>query len=172
VQPNEVNDIIQHMTFAWVEPLNKWVMFYGGGIDVTPLPEWGLGDCGILEVFAGTDCKDVVIGQGSIYMRSADNPWGPWSAPQEIIAGGDPQVPGSGQYGPGGMLYHPGCDGEDCAPHHSFPELKPDANYGWFYGANIIEQWIVPQGDGVDVLWNASTYDPYRVILLRTHISR
>jgi hypothetical protein len=26
-------------------------------------------------------------------------------------------------------------------------------------------------GDGVDVIWNASTWDPYRVILLRTHIS-
>ena len=172
IQPNETNDIIQHMSFAWVGPLGKWIMFYGGGIDVTPLPDWGLADCGVLEVFAGSDCKDVVTGRGSIYMRSADNPWGPWSEPQEIIAGGDPKVPGSGQYGPGGMLYHPGCEGADCAPHHSFPELDPEANYGWFYGANIIEQWIVPAGDGVDVLWNASTYDPYRVILLRTHIDR
>jgi len=172
VQPNEENDIVQHMSIVWVEPLEKWVMFYGGGIDVTPLPDWGLADCGVLEVFAGPDCRDVVIGRGSIYMRSADDPWGPWSKPQEIIAGGDPKIPGSGQYGPGGMLYHPACEGEGCAPHHSFPELDAERNYGWFYGVNIIEQWIAPAGDGVDVLWNASTYDPYRVILLRTHISR
>jgi hypothetical protein len=45
-----------------------------------------------------------------------------------------------------------------------------DEGYGWFYGANIIEEWITPAGDGVDILWNASTWDPYRVILLRTRI--
>jgi len=45
-----------------------------------------------------------------------------------------------------------------------------DVEYGWFYAANIIEQWTRPAGDGVDIIWNASTWDPYRVILLRTHI--
>jgi len=49
--------------------------------------------------------------------------------------------------------------------------MNPEG-YGWFYGANIIKQWIVPAGDGADLVWNASTWDPYRVILLRTHISR
>jgi len=171
VQPDEVIDIIQHMSVAWVEPLKKWVMFYGGGIDSTPVPKRGLPDCGILEVFAPGDCKDVVMRQGSIYMRSADDPWGPWSEPQEIIAGGNPDLPGSGQYGPGGVLYHSKCNEEGCAQHSPLPPINPQG-YGWFYGANIIEQWIVPSGDGVDVLWNASTWDPYRVILLRTHISR
>ncbi len=171
IQPNEVHDIIQHMSVAWVEPLKKWVMFYGGGIDSTPRPERGLGDCGILEVFAPGDCKSVVMGEGSIYMRSADNPWGPWSEPQEIIAGGDPQVAGSGQYGPGGVLYHRDCKDEGCEQHSPLPPMNPQG-YGWFYGANIVEQWIVPAGNGVDVMWDASTWDPYRVILLRTHISR
>jgi len=169
-QPNETVDIIQHMTVAWIEPLKKWVMFYGGGIDRTPVPQRGLGDCGILEIFSPSDCKDVVMGQGSIYMRTADDPWGPWSKPQEVIAGGDPDQPGSGQYRPGGVLYHSKCVEDGCAQHSPLPPINPNG-YGWFYGANIIEQWIVPAGDGVDVLWNASTWDPYRVILLRTHIS-
>jgi hypothetical protein len=43
---------------------------------------------------------------------------------------------------------------------------------GFFYSANIIEEWIRPAGDGVDIIWNASTWDPYRVVLLRTHIRR
>jgi hypothetical protein len=66
--------------------------------------------------------------------------------------------------------------------------LKGD--YGWLYGANIIEEWIrsaaagepaAARGDSrrvngaaraaVDVIWNASTWDPYRVILLRTRIN-
>ena len=55
VQPAEVHDIIQPMSVAWIEGLKKWVMFYGGGIDMTPLPQRGLPDCGILEVFAPRD---------------------------------------------------------------------------------------------------------------------
>ena len=46
--------------------------------------------------------------------------------------------------------------------------LKGD--YGWLYGANIIEEWSRPAGKGVDVIWIASTWDPYRVIMLRTRI--
>jgi hypothetical protein len=168
-QPDEVHDVIQHMSIAWVGQLNKWIMFYGGGIDVTPNPAFGLLDCGILQVFVQSDCKEVEVGNGAIYMRSADDPWGPWSAPQEVIAGGDPDVAGSGQYGPGGMLYHPSCEGETCATHSPIPTF-PENGYGWLYGTNIIEPWITPAGEGVDVIWNASTWDPYRVILLRTHI--
>jgi hypothetical protein len=103
-------------------------------------------------------------------MRTADNPWGPWTPPQDLIAAGDPSVP-DGQYGPGGMLRHPDCVGETCAPHTGTDE-EQEKEYGFFYSANIIEQWTRPAGDGVDVIWNASTWDPYRVILLRTRIDR
>ena len=44
--------------------------------------------------------------------------------------------------------------------------------YGFFYSANIIEQWTRPTSEGVDIVWNASTWDPYRVVLLRTHIGK
>jgi hypothetical protein len=69
------------------------------------------------------------------------------------------------------VLYHPTCSGEDCAPHSPIAGFH-DTGYGWFYGANIIEPWITPTADGVDVLWNASTWDPYRVVLLRTRIRK
>jgi hypothetical protein len=170
VQPDEVHDVIQHMSVAWVPQLDKWLMFYGGGIDVTPNPAFNLMDCGVLQVFVQSDCKEVVAGNGAIYMRSADDPWAPWSTPQEVFAGGDPDVPGSGQYGPGGMLYHPACEGEGCARHSRIATF-PENGYGWLYGANIIEPWTTTAGDGVEVIWNASTWDPYRVILLRTHIN-
>ena len=42
--------------------------------------------------------------------------------------------------------------------------------YGFLYGVNIIEQWTRPAGNGVDIIWNASSWDPYRVILMRTRI--
>jgi hypothetical protein len=168
-QPQEVHDIVQHMSVVRVGHLNKWLMFYGGGIDVTPLPRFGLAKCGLAEIFSGSECQSVVAGNGAIRMRSADNPWGPWSPPQDVIVAGDPQIPGSGQFGAGGALRHPACTKPGCAPHSKLPEMQ-DEGYGWFYGANIIEEWITPAGDGVDILWNASTWDPYRVILLRTRI--
>jgi hypothetical protein len=102
-------------------------------------------------------------------MRTADQPWGPWSPPQVVIEGGDPNVAGSGQYGPGGVLHHPGCKEESCATHSQTPYYSPD-EYGFFYSVNIIEQWTRAVDGGVDIYWNASTWDPYRVVLLRTRI--
>ena len=62
----------------------------------------------------------------------------------------DPAVPGSGQYGPGGMLRHAACTEERCAPHTAARDVRED-EYGFFYSANIIEQWTRPAGDGVDL---------------------
>lgn len=164
----EAHDIVNQLSVAWIEHLNKWLMFYGGGLTNLPYPP-ALLDCGILEVFTGADCTDVVMGNGAIRMRTADDPWGPWTPPQDVIVGGDPSVPGSGQYGIGGMLRHPACTVDGCAPHTKARDVNPN-EYGFLYSANIIEQWIKPVGDGVDIIWNASTWDPYRVILLRTRI--
>ena len=168
VQPAEALDIVNQVSIAWVEPLRKWIMFYGGGMSTLPIAP-ALTLCGVLQVFTGPECTQVKVGDGGFYMRSADAPWGPWTPPQEVIAGGDPAVPGSGQYGAGGMLRHPDCTESNCAPHTVARDVNP-GEYGFFYSANIIEQWTRPAGNGVDLIWNASTWDPYRVILLRTHI--
>jgi hypothetical protein len=112
----------------------------------------------------------VEVGNGAIRMRTAEHPWGPWSPPQDVIAGGDPEVPGSGQYGPGGVLRHPACTAKGCAAHSQTPFYQQQ-EYGFFYGTNIIEQWTRQTAEGVDILWNASTWDPYRVVLLRTRIT-
>jgi hypothetical protein len=171
VQAQETLDVVDQASVAWIEALGKWVMFYGGGMVRLPIPPT-LPNCGVLELFTGPDCVHVVIGKGSIYMRTADDPWGPWSPPSEVIAGGDPDAdPVADLYAPGGYLHHPRCAGATCAPHTQSPQLHAD-EYGFLYGANIIEQWIKPVDAGVDVVWNASTWDPYRVILLRTRIAR
>ena len=170
VQPTEVHDVVNQISVAWVGELHKWVMFYSGGIIKLPI-EPVLPHCGVLELFAGQECAEVVIGNGALRMRTADQPWGPWSPPQDIIAAGDPADGPVGQYGPGGMLRHPDCTAPGCAPHTPAREANPQ-EYGFFYSANIIEQWIRPADDGVDIIWNASSWDPYRITLLRTHIKR
>jgi Cys-rich repeat protein len=167
VQQKEVHDLAQQMSVSWVEPLGKWLMFYSGGI--TKLPSPPLPNCGVLELFTRYECQQVVVGNGAVRMRTADNPWGPWSAPQDVIESGDPEIPGSGQFGPGGVLHHPGCKEESCASHTRTPFYHDD-EYGFFYSANIIEEWTRAVDGGVDIYWNASTWDPYRVVLLRTHI--
>lgn len=171
IQSAEVHDIVNQMSVAWVEALGKWLMFYGGGMGRLPTPP-ALPDCGLLEVFARAECREVVTGNGAIRMRTADDPWGPWSPPRDVIVGGDPDAaPPQHLYGVGGVLRHPACIETGCASGTDSPQLHKD-EYGFLYGANIIAEWLKPAGDGVDVIWNASTWDPYRVVLLRTRISR
>ncbi|MGK2926424.1 MAG: hypothetical protein ACSLE2_12475 [Lysobacterales bacterium] len=168
IQPGEVHDIVHQMSLTWVESLGSWVMFYGGGIIRLPTPL--LPTCGVLELFARFECADVNVGNGAIRMRTAEHPWGPWSPPQDVIVGGNPEVPGSGQYGPGGVLRHPDCVDEGCAAHTQTPFYN-EKEYGFLYGTNIIEQWTRSVEGGVDLYWNASTWDPYRVVLLKTRIT-
>jgi hypothetical protein len=155
----------QH-TIAWVAPLSKWVMIYGGGMGKSYRE--ALPVCGVLQLFTGGECTKVEVGNGAFRMRTADHPWGPWTPPQDLIVAGDPAEPKL-QYGPGGALRHPACTQPDCAPHTDTPYYQQN-EYGFFYAPNLIEQWTRPAGDGVDLIWNASTWDPYRVILLRTRI--
>jgi hypothetical protein len=170
VQPVEEHDIVDQMSLSWVEPLKKWVMIYGGGLISLPTPI--LPNCGVLEYFAREECKDVVMGNGAIRMRTADHPWGPWSAPQDVLVGGDPaKSPPEEQFAPGGILRHPDCTAETCAGSTDWEGVDP-REYGFLYGVNIIEQWTRPAGDGVDLIWNVSTWDPYRVVLVRTRINR
>jgi Cys-rich repeat protein len=168
IQASDAYDVVNQVSIAWIPQLDKWLMFYSGGITKLPI-EPALPNCGVLELFAAGDCAKVEIGNGAFRMRTADHPWGPWTPAQDILVAGDPAV-AAAQYGPGGMLRHPDCTAPDCAPHTASRDYGPK-EYGFFYSANIIEQWTRPAGDGVDVIWNASTWDPYRVILLRTRIN-
>jgi len=168
VQPQESHDVVHQMSVEWIEPLGKWVMFYGGSAATLPSPF--LPNCGVLEIFARSACKEVDVENGAIRMRTADQAWGPWSPPQDVLVGGDPAVAGSGQYGSGGVLHHPGCEGDDCAPHSKTPAYN-EKEYGFLYSANIITEWTTEADGGVDLIWNASTWDPYRVVLLRTRIN-
>ena len=167
MQTQETHDIVQQMSVVWIEPLKKWVMFYGGGVSTFPIPGFAT-HCGVLEIFARSECKDVTIGNGAVRMRTADHPWGPWTPPQDVIVGGDAaHRPLEYQYAPGGVLHHPACSGRACV---SASAHMRQGDYGWLYGANIIEEWTRPVDTGVEVIWNASTWDPYRVILLKTRI--
>jgi hypothetical protein len=161
-KPDETFDIVAHASIRWIPALNKWVMFYSGGAQTSEAI------CSTVS----TNCKLLNRAGAAVRMRTAANPWGPWSSPQQVLAGGDPYagpVKGS-QYVAGGMLRHPDCKDPACAPH-SAPPLSP-SDTGAFYGANIVAEWTEARAEGVDLYWNVSTWDPYRVLLLKTRINR
>ncbi len=151
-------DIVNPMSISFVPALGQWVMLYGGDLQ-------GLALLYFLNTAAVRVQHDP---EGAIHVRFARQPWGPWSAPEQVVRAGDPMVtpplPGT-EYGPGGILFHPGCTGL-CAP----PEPGATAENGFLYGANIVEPWTTEHGNQVDLYWNVSTWNPYMVVLMRTRI--
>jgi hypothetical protein len=159
VQPHEVHDIVGQMSISWVESLQRFVMLYGG--DISPY---------FIDLIFGPESSDVRHhSEGPIFIRYAEQPWGPWTRPQILFAAGDVKT-GSGQYGPGGILHHARCKEATCAPSEPVFAGTVDEN-GRLYGPSIIEPWTRTHPDrSVDLYWNMSTWNPYQVVLMRTHL--
>ncbi|MET0340671.1 MAG: hypothetical protein ABW252_06700 [Polyangiales bacterium] len=159
VQPHEAHDVIGQMSISWVPSLKRFVMMYGG--DIAP---------SYLDLIFGPEVPDLRHHPLSpIFIRYAEQPWGPWTRPQILYAAGDVKT-GSGQYGPGGVLHHVRCTQATCAPSEPALTGTADEN-GRLYGPAIIEPWTRTHADGgVDLYWNMSTWNPYQVLLMKTHL--
>ncbi len=167
--PHEPLHIVNHSTLSWLgPPIEKWVMLYGGG----------LSDYLLLDP-ASAQYK---AAPGAIMLRFADDPWGPFSPPQPLLAPGDPTRKGA-PYGPGGFLYNAACTdtpGARCsvpdARISKHNDVVPSClaglilwDAGRLYGASIIDPYTAPNWDGgLDVIWNVSTWNPYSVVLMKT----
>jgi hypothetical protein len=114
-------------------------------------------------------------------VRFADDPWGPWSPPQTHWDPGAPDRANT-PIGPGGVLFHPMCTplgplactpSDPVRPAHIFSNdcvpfaIQMDA--GYLYAPNIIDLYTRHNfRGGLDVYWNVSTWNPYRVLLVRS----
>lgn len=164
--PTERYDVVNQSAIRYVKELKRWVMFYGGG--VSTMPRILLLRCGIAEIFAPADCAEAEVGNGAIRVRWALSPWGPWSEPRDVVVAGDVESDEpADQYGPGGLLRHPACTAGDCAPHQGLPNFV-DEEYGFFYAPNIIEPWTWVEEGMVHFYWNVSTWNPYRIVLMKS----
>lgn len=155
-------DIVNQMSVSWVPALSKWVMLYGGD-----LPDE------VVQLFLGSNASLAVRNPNrAVHARFASQPWGPWSAPVEVLAGGDPAVapPLAGtQYAANGILFHPSCAGSSCVASDPNRATEP----GRLYGASIIDAWTTARSGGAtDLYWNVSTWNPYQVVLMRTRIAQ
>ena len=159
--PHETFDIINQMTVSWIEPLQRFVMVYGGDLDIVAAGYYNPG------VTRGPD--------GALQIRFAEQPWGPWSAASPLLRAGDPEHPEleGGQYRPGGLLFHPDCHDPRCiAGDPSEFGIMDIASWGWLYGPNVVDCWTQARGENAaDVYWIASTWNPYQVVLLKTRMT-
>jgi hypothetical protein len=166
--PQEQLAIVNQMSVSYLgEPVNKWMMLYGGDL---------------ADAFLA-DPAHSHSPTGAIMVRFAENPWGPWSAPAPHLVPGAPNVVGD-PYGPGGFLFHFACVDQSSAlcartdPTRPLDIFNPGCSpppfpfdIGRLYGSAIIDAYTRCSGDGLDVFWAASTWNPYGVTLLKSHIT-
>lgn len=168
-------DLVSHMTIAWVEPLERWVMLYGGS-----LPAWLILDPETGEPFETSVAQPE---PGAIHARLGRHPWsepegaGAWSEPFPLLTreraaeylACDPDAPGAL---PGcsaerdsnrplerllaavdfdALLDDPGAVTSACLSGETLItaeyELSGDAS-GHLYGVNILDAWTQAIDDG------------------------
>jgi hypothetical protein len=166
---HEVLHITNHSSVTWLgEPINKWVMLYGGG----------LSNLLLLDPMSA----EYTPAPGAIMLRFADHPWGPWSPARPHLIPGSPTKKGDA-YGPGGYLFNPSCansEGAICAkPDGSLSTMTSSFDClagmilwdtGHLYGAGIIDPYTQAVDDGFEIVWTVSTWNPYAIVMLKTKI--
>jgi hypothetical protein len=167
--PFEEQPLVNQFTVSWVGgTLNKWVMLYGGNI----------GD----YLLADPAHDRPGEGPGSVRIRFADHPWGPWSPARPHLLEGSPSEVGT-PLGPGGVMFHPLCVDRPGAPCARSDEVRAIDFYfgcahigktfdnGFFYGANIIDAYTEADGaGGMNIYWDVSTWNPYGVIFVKSNL--
>jgi hypothetical protein len=188
-------DYVNQMTVSYVEPLRQWIMLYGGDVPAfmirdphtgkTPDPIYAQPSAGAIHLRAAAHPWGRFRNDRTRYTG--------WSSPEPVLTRAEAArylaCPDEG----GEAL--PGCLPEsETVP--KLPPLSPQCmagavalriqtdlagnRIGRLYGANVIEEWTrdrTADTDGlaedervVDVYWNASTWNPYQVVLFETEL--
>lgn len=167
--PFEEQPLVNQLSVSWVGgTINKWVMLYAGNI----------GDYLLADPANARPGE----GPGSIRIRFADHPWGPWSPAQPHLLEGSAAEVGS-PLGPGGVLFNPKCVDQPGATCADSDEVRPidfffncfpfgkNFDQGFFYAANIIDSYTESDGQGgMNLYWNVSTWNPYSVLFVKTNL--
>ena len=161
---SEPQGIVTTTTVSWLgEPVNRWVMMYGGDLPTV-----------LLADPAGTRAHP---NNGTIMLRFAEHPWGPWSPAIAHLPAGQPSVAGDA-YGPGGLLFHPDCRSQPDAPcaapdplDFALCNARPPNDLGRLYSPAIIDAYTRKNDrGGLDVTWAVSAWVPYGAYLMESSI--
>lgn len=129
---------IGELSVDYVPNLHKWVMLY--------------------------NCDQKKDPPAGIHLRSADQPWGPWSEP--VVAYNPFKDPGYCDFikAPPGFS-RPGRSAEDCAKNGGDPG---NTNTGGPYGPYILSRHTRDLAPGVsEIYFVMSTWNPYQAVLMK-----
>jgi hypothetical protein len=163
-------DVVNQFSVSYVVPLKKWVMLYGG--DAFPDHSQNPARHPLLPTAYNldSDTTESYHPWGSVLVRTATDPWGPWSDPVPLYPKDTTEALLS--YAQDGLLHNPNCtDPNHCVHHESDNGFAP---WGFMYGVNIVDNWTTSTtANGkiaATLYWNVSTWDPYQVVLMRSTI--
>jgi hypothetical protein len=158
-QPEEILDVVGQMSITWLPEFQRFVMICGGDI----------AEGFFSAIFRSDAAKVRHDPRGALYVRFAEQPWGPWTAPRALFLAGDRRHDAEAveQYAPGGLLYHNRCQGPTCAGD----EPSQHGDTGVLHGPSIVEPWTEVRSGSVDLYWFLSTWSPYQVVLAKTTLT-
>ena len=158
IAEEELLQVLQ-FSIAWVEPIKRFVMIYSGRLP-----------------------RIEADNTSGIYLRTAKHPWGPWSNPKLIwnpITNGAYDCPGimysefaAGKNCPKTDPYRPNWGPMDTINQCPNQSPNPNGDFGVEYGVNILDNFTKPglQINSAVIYWNMSTWNPYRVVLMKTKV--
>lgn len=140
------------MSMAFIPGYNRWVMLYGG--------RW-----------AGVALSMTTDTNQGIFMRVANHPWGPWSAPKMVWSAASSTAYST-------IMYHPTTnpsvadkDLSNPTPGAIHPFRTAATDYGAEYGASILDTVSQGYAGGAHLYWAMSTFNPYRVVVMHTQLT-
>jgi hypothetical protein len=153
-------------TVSWLgAPVNRWIMMYGGDV----------GDF----MLADPQGSRARPNAGSIVVRFAEHPWGPWTVGTPHLSPGSPTEVGT-PYGPGGIMFHPSCrdtPNARCAKADAYSInllgmcISSSTDLGRLYSPNIIDAYTRKNDrGGLDISWVVATWSPYSIVVFESSI--
>jgi hypothetical protein len=164
--PHEELAFVGTTNVSWLgAPVNRWILMYGGDV-----ADFMLADP------QGTRSRP---NAGSIVVRFAEHPWGPWTVGVPHLSPGSPTEVGT-PYGPGGIMFHPSCKDAPNAPcaradAYSLNLLgmciASSTDQGRLYAANTIDSYTRKNDrGGLDISWTVATWSPYTVVAFESSL--
>jgi len=144
--PND-SPTVGNLSVVYSSALNLWLMTYDGGRQPTT-PS---------NRIKGT------------YFTYAQQPWGPWAAPQLIM--NDIR---DNAYGPGGFIHNPNIVPDPPGDGLNGPTIGSNDIYataGGAFAPLMIERFLTVAGNTLKVYWNVSTWNPYVIVRMRSEFT-
>lgn len=127
------HDVVGEFSVAWCAPLKRFLMLYNSG-----------------------EPRGIV-------MRSAKNPWGPWSDLTTIF---DPWRDG----GYGHFMHISSNFKNENAPHDQVSDPNRETEWGGEYGPYLMARYFRRIPNGCRIYFTMSTWNPYQVVVMQSDL--